>query len=1835
MSSFDELWNTTAASPTTTETLPTTKASSFDAMWDTTASPPSAPKESVSEKPVEKPPSGFDALWSHVKQFGSDMVQGAQYLAGKPPQIPRQTPLEQSPPTTPAAPAPPVTAQTPPAPAPPVKPDSEYRFPQWHTDYDFNLDPQHRIGQDPPPGQKDPVTGFYFNPPSRDALQPGSGWFFEHDPRFASDEDEQKNKPISEQPAPAQPFVPGGQFGTISPDIAAKVPQIIGEKVGAVARNLPAIASSAVKGGMQGYAELAKAVPKVAAGVAYGGFGVPTQPEQMKTFSKELSDQLGIDQASDFWKLKPDEQKGLQASGALGKALSMAGTMVLQLPEYIASGGVLKAGVDGLIKKVGVEALQKALPTISKIYGGDVAKGVSDIATNVATMTAVPTAQTAAGQGVAAAAKELPNVLAQAVPFGAAGSVLPKGLKGKVEGVEPAVSGVETDILKNAPAKPIEVPGAAAEAKPDVTKPVNEIKFDDYQKLPPDQQQKVYEANPVNGVPGQRAFNRVLDERTENFKKPITVAAVDANGLKAVNDGLSPAHGDKYIKDTYNALASTMPNENVFNPHGDEYFIVGDPGETPDQLAQRIKSAAELRATQKITIKGKIYKPTITAIVTTIKSPEEFGTLNPHEIQKNTISVDNSAGKLYIINGVDGIEDGEILRRSPEDEKSISAPERQAVVQPNASPSGIQRAPEGGGDISQKTAPGEEGGASTLKSQSEVADVTATDLRQVAQRAARLLNSSKVQAPEDRSALEGVIQAVTRISRRNAGRETGEAPVLESAKAANVDRNVPSEKQPSTSNEPTGPDVVAGEQPRGGAGDAEKGPPVGEEVPPQEHAPNEPSTEPQAAPAAEVKLPEEPPDEPPQEPPAVPPEKGAEPQPAPPAPDKEPPPEPAAAPQEPTEPPPKKGLAGEAGAVDVSGVKEYLDKSREQLKYSGDLEGDYYKLLGANESDKIKIRDILKKNDISLKDQEAIYHWIENPKEAIAPEQEKMYHDVIEPIMDESNQIYSKLRTDGYPVSKEGHVTRNAQDRGGWMDRLASGAKDIISSGPLRKTTGSMKHRVMMSATDDLENKKVVAVKNGKITAWENGKPTEMGNVNLKTKESLLDKELEPLEKQQKRLETEITILNKRKGADVRKENIKNQLEDISHKIDDIYQGYDPNELNDKVFTDAGGTQWKLGQATTKEIEQHSGVKYHKTLLLNELVNLQKLRMADRATQYLENLKTDPEFSKMAIKVGTKNLPEDYKPTNLPQLKGYAFPTRVSETLDTFYKNADKGLMSPDNLYSKVNSVLRNAIFFNPFMHVPNIAVHAVVNRGVSPLAIPSRYIDLIKSSRKAIEATLTMNKDYQTALEKGAGLLYSKQVNKDLFKLMLDKSTQELKDKPVLAGAIGKALGYANPIKLIKGVYALSGRTTWAFNDIATLQAMYEEMGHGKPMEEAIADVAKHIPNYRIPARVLNSTAISKLMKSENGVTMFGAYHYGALKSYGEMAKSLLGKVPIKERAEAADKLAMMALVGFFVYPQLDNLAKMATGKKTSKFRRAGAITFSYKTQQLATGKIEFSDWLQSVMTPSVGLQLGTELLSGHDWRSGAKLPIKEAALRSVSPLGYGEKLEKGQVTPKDYALSLIGISSPKFDLDKASSAEVKAYKLAMSHIPQKERSKEQIGKSNAKNKIVEQYAKNKNVNVLNQAVKDKTITKADRTNILKGATETPLEKYSERLSYDEVKSIIDDRRTSPEEKQQLENMPSFYIKTKIKQLAEMEPGSKDRGKIVEDVRKKIMERAQKVREMPQGEEKAAAVRRLKTMETMFKKGMKGTFEDDRAEAETKKPKQFSIRNQADEPEN
>ena len=721
-------------------------------------------------------------------------------------------------------------------------------------------------------------------------------------------------------------------------------------------------------------------------------------------------------------------------------------------------------------------------------------------------------------------------------------------------------------------------------------------------------------------------------------------------------------------------------------------------------------------------------------------------------------------------------------------------------------------------------------------------------------------------------------------------------------------------------------------------------------------------------------------------------------------------------------------------------VRDFLAESKKQVEYSGDLQQDYYKLKNKEEIDRIQSIQVVKAARGTPADYEAIYHHIENPNEPLTPQQQEILNTEILPLRNEANQLYAKLMNEGVPVEDEGYIHRIPAGRGGVIERMQAGYRRITEGGLLRKTWVGLKHRTMMAIEDEAGNRRVVSTKGGRVIAFDKGKAEYLGNLKLKDYQDFVNKEIKPLQEQLNKLQREKDILTATKGrteaSQVRLRNIDKEMVELTNRIANIEDKYNTG-LSGKVFVDSKGKAWKITNATTKEIEANTSVRYYKNALASELIRYNNLKKVERSIEYLENLKNNPQFQRVAIKIGTQNIPEGYRTTDVPQLRGYVFPKRIAEVFDDFYrKRSEYGL---GEAYGRINKILRDSIFFNPLIHIPNIIVHWLVHRGVTPWLNPLAYPRLIRTSIRAIRAVTTLNKDYIDVLDKGGSLMFSKTANDNLTGLLLNKMGIELNSDKALLTQISKELGYADPSRLINAVYRFSSEATWFSNDVFTLQAIFEEMEKGKTMEQAIDEVGRHIPNYRIPARVLQSRTIANLLRSDSGVTMFGAYHYGALKSYGEMLKSLerglRGKVPASELAETIDKIAALALVTYFVYPQLDKIAQWLTSNPKAKFRRAGASTFIYNTQKfikstLQRGRLYAPDvatYLQTVLTPSVGFETGVELAFGRSTFTGKPIDYAETLLGAIAPIEYAQRIQSGELTPRNFLLGLVGISSPK----------------------------------------------------------------------------------------------------------------------------------------------------------------------------------------------------------------
>lgn len=715
----------------------------------------------------------------------------------------------------------------------------------------------------------------------------------------------------------------------------------------------------------------------------------------------------------------------------------------------------------------------------------------------------------------------------------------------------------------------------------------------------------------------------------------------------------------------------------------------------------------------------------------------------------------------------------------------------------------------------------------------------------------------------------------------------------------------------------------------------------------------------------------------------------------------------------------------------INALKAWVSKRYETKPFVKEMEENFQILRGAQQADEIEMRNVLKKAKFDSKDVEQAYHFDENKGELLTPEQQRIYDDYVKPLKQEYSSLYAELRNKGIPLPDEGYTPRFAKDKGNIFDWIKAKTEKLSGGkGLLGKTSGAFKKRTMKILVDKDGNRIVVNIDNGKVIAFNKGKSTAFGKLKIETNQQILDKELKPLEIQARKLEKEQDILMATKSrylaSESRINGIHVRLSELYDQIADIYAKHTHGDvnLNGKRFVDNTGKPWIIGEATTKEIESHTNVRYHKNVVLNYMTRVNELRKIKRAISFLEGIKENPIFKEFATNQYSPIERKGYKSIFLPQFKGWRAEKRIADALNNFNDKMYRD-ENPYEIYSAVNSLLRNAIFFNPAIHIPNIGVHWLVNRGTMKWAMPSQYVKLFQTGSRAWEAVKTQNVDYQDMLRSGVNLLYHGQSGETLIDLMAKKMGEEIKSKPELAKQLAINLGTKiNP-------YVISGKATWFVNDLAIMQAIYEDMSNGMSKADAISNVGKHIPNYVIPSRIMDSRAIGKLMGDSN-ITMFGAYHYGALKSYGEMIKSLLGKVPMRERADAADKLAMLGITMFFIYPQADKFARWIMGDESAHFRRAGATTFPENISKLSKNEMDFAQFIQSVLTPSVGFRTLTELILNKDWLTGKKIfhhgqyieGLQQVATTSVAPLAATTRIKEGKMTIKEWIGSLGGIS-------------------------------------------------------------------------------------------------------------------------------------------------------------------------------------------------------------------
>lgn len=550
----------------------------------------------------------------------------------------------------------------------------------------------------------------------------------------------------------------------------------------------------------------------------------------------------------------------------------------------------------------------------------------------------------------------------------------------------------------------------------------------------------------------------------------------------------------------------------------------------------------------------------------------------------------------------------------------------------------------------------------------------------------------------------------------------------------------------------------------------------------------------------------------------------------------------------------------------------------------------------------------------------------------------------------------------------------------------------------------------------------------------------QIGNIKDDTERRLHDKIIELK-----------TLMSVKKGEELnniesRAAKIKKSIDELSEQHNAITNEFDPDSLEGKSFVVSNrdsqyyGKRFTIKQSTIPEIEQDTNTRYYKNSVLNSANTWLKYKKMELAHDFIESVKDSPQFNDNAIKYKEGiSIPEGWRIPKLRQFSQYYVRPEWADTLDylnnQFYREQDSS-----KIYNAINDFLRTAIFFNPAIHIPNEVVTWYANRGARWIN-PSSYPRLWQTTTRAMRAVRTQNEDFVDALMSGLNITPLGDTLQDLYKNKLSKEVES--EHPAfleLARHYGEKI---NPYKIAHNI-------TWASQNVLTLQAMYEAEAEGMTREAAFKWARQFIPDYIKPSRIFGNAEIANFMNNSK-ISMFGSYHYGIFKGYGEMLRIMTPEIlkdnPVgekvfgeykkataKEKLDVAGKVAALGVLGFVIYPAMDDFWKKVTGNEKARVKRAGYLTIPEAFVEMQKRQISPEQFIQDAYTPSAGLKMAMEILSNKDWVTGKQLysvtdnPADVAGqliMNQVAPLAQAQKVISGKESLTNWVVSQIGVKT------------------------------------------------------------------------------------------------------------------------------------------------------------------------------------------------------------------
>ena len=555
--------------------------------------------------------------------------------------------------------------------------------------------------------------------------------------------------------------------------------------------------------------------------------------------------------------------------------------------------------------------------------------------------------------------------------------------------------------------------------------------------------------------------------------------------------------------------------------------------------------------------------------------------------------------------------------------------------------------------------------------------------------------------------------------------------------------------------------------------------------------------------------------------------------------------------------------------------------ARPSRQYLNEIDDRLFKLRGAYTADQAELLDILDKMPSDIKDpalQDKWYKFAEGDQHGVlTPQEGKDYNTYMVPLLKQQLELYERAAKTDIDVSDydPNYIHRMVIGKTPEVDKLAGQAG--AQANPIYNGPG-----LLSRSTSSMHERRFYA------------------------------------------LENPMTGERKIVGMNEQRDTLR-----VPGGTQALFKAERGNQIavGDKITLN--GQEYTLRNAITSEIEANTKVRYYKNALINTLDNILHLRAVNRAISAIQQMRDSPEWAAYTASAHGP-APENWKSPQMPLFKNDKMDPKLADVIDDFYGKPP--LDKVETALEAINHYAVGSMFWTPFPHAFNAGSWWFTERGWDNIT-PQGFGRLMFTGAQAIKEVVTQGPKYREILRNGGSLMYGGIANRDFYKAMLTRAGMELPKSPEWK-EVAETVGLA-PGELVKSIYNAASTTLWAASDMFAVQRILELERKGSSMEQAIHEAEQVMPNYRVRSTLMGSRTLQQIYTSPV-LFQFSRYHYGVLKGFANIAKSLaVGN--LQQKNKAIGQIMAMGTLSMLIWPALSYALQKVTGDKDVQLPDAG----------------------------------------------------------------------------------------------------------------------------------------------------------------------------------------------------------------------------------------------------------------------------------------------------------